>query len=141
VCPAMTALLAIVFGRTRTARLSAFYTESLQAAGAEVGTVTFLDADAASEMRQYISHSHIDLHVEVCLYYERTAYHTLHKDLRHTCAVLQSQDDVYCMALVTQSQLHDLPFAIRNRSRDARTRRRMPPMCSRRQWKRCWRHH
>jgi hypothetical protein len=101
----MTALLAIIFGMTWTARLSALYTESLQAAGAEVGTVTFLDADAASEMRQYISHSHIELHVEVCLHYERTAYHTLHKDLRHTCAVLQSQDDVHRMALVTQSQL------------------------------------
>jgi hypothetical protein len=35
-----------------------------QAAGAEVGKVTFLDADAASEMRQYISHSHADLRVE-----------------------------------------------------------------------------
>jgi hypothetical protein len=43
--------------------------QSLQAAGAEVGTVTFLDADAASEMRHYISHSHVELHVEVCLYY------------------------------------------------------------------------
>ena len=42
----------------------------LQAAGAEVGKVTFMDADATSEMRQYVSHSHIDLHVEVCWFYK-----------------------------------------------------------------------
>jgi hypothetical protein len=39
----------------------------LQAAAGEVGKVTFQDADAAAEMRQYVSANHVDLRVEVRL--------------------------------------------------------------------------